>query len=541
MYLLTKLIIFYYLQKLFYLCNYHVKKFKQQIKYILAMSIPSTNLMKASMMLCLLLLVGCNNITLPSSDSTISETSMPDIYPDYREIVIPPNIAPLNFRINTAGNKYIASLSSTKNDEKLMSKGKNVQWDEDDWHDFMEANRGNDVECSVYVGSGDSDKWRKYTFPIHVSEDDIDPYISYRLIEPTFVYYNEILLNQRNLTNFDEKIIHNNSYSTDDKMMSCMNCHVPRNHFSGESSQFHVRGHNGGTIIIEGDDVKKVDFSHGGKTPAGVYQAWHPVSNVIAYSQNGTEQYFFTRDPQKVEVLDEWSDLILYDVDKNSVKQIFPTSDRLETFPAWSPDGATLYFSCARIPDNAKDGQLKEVYDSIRYDILSVKYDADKGTFASDIDTVFSATGHGKSASLPRISPDGKYMLTCVSDFGTFHIWHKEADLWITDLASKVSHPLENANSKGADSYHSWSSNNRWIVFSSRRDDGFYTRPYICHIDEKGKASKAFIVPQKSPDYYESLMKSYNVPEFMVREFKVPRRALVKAIESKGIEPTVLP
>lgn len=492
---------------------------------------------RASIGMLSLILASCSNIKLPSPESTISETVSPDIYPDYTEVTIPYNIAPLNFRIGTEGEKYITSLSSDDSDKTLLCEGENVIWDEKGWREFMNVNKGKNIACDIYTKSKESDDWHKYSFRMYVSKDDIDPYISYRLIEPTFVYYNEILLNQRNLTNFEEKIIHNNYYSVDDKMMSCMNCHVPRNHFSGGASQFHVRGNNGGTVIIEGEDVKKVDFSHGGKTPAGVYQAWHPTHNVIAYSQNGTEQYFFTEDPQRVEVLDEWSDLILYDVDKNNVKQIFSTPDRLETFPAWSPDGTTLYFSCAKIPDNAEHGNLKEVYDSLRYDILCLKYNAAQGTFSHEVDTVFSASEFGKSASLPRVSPDGKYLLTCVSDFGTFHIWHKNADLWITDLTTKESYPLEKANSTDADSYHSWSSNNRWIVFSSRRDDGFYTRPYITHVDENGKASKAFIVPQKSPDFYGSLMKSYNVPEFMVKEFSVPRRSLVKAIEDKAIEP----
>lgn len=497
----------------------------------------SQRIIKIGVIGCVLVFTGCRHITLPSQESTVYDSATPDIYPDYTDIVVPYNIAPLNFRINTDGEEYITSLSSPLNDKKLLCKGKDVRWNEKKWHDFLLENRDEEVICDVYVKMKDSQQWHRHTFKMLVSNDSIDPYISYRLIEPTFVYYNEILLCQRNLTNFEEKIIHNNFYSVDDKKMSCMNCHVPRNHFAGNTSQFHVRGHNGGTIIIEGDNVRKVDFSHGGKTPAGVYQAWNPVHNVIVYSQNGTEQYFFTEDSQKVEVLDEWSDLIIYDVDKNTVKQIFKTPDLLETFPAWSPDGNTLYFSCAKIPETAKAGELKEVYDSIKYDILSVKYDAGHNTFSEKIDTVFSASGIGMSASLPRVSPDGRFLLTCVSDFGTFHIWHKESDLWITDLLSGESYPLENANSYHPDSYHSWSSNNRWIVFSSRRDDGFYTRPYITHIDSAGISSKAFVIPQKSLDYYDELMKSYNVPEFMVREFDIPRRKLVKAIESPGLEP----
>jgi hypothetical protein len=68
-------------------------------------------------------------------------------------------------------------------------------------------------------------------------------------------------------------------------------------------------------------------------------------------------------------------------------------------------------------------------------------------------------------------------------------------------------------NSDFTDSYHSWSSNSKWLVFSSRRDDGLTTRPYIAYIDNNGIASKPFILPQSDPEFYNSFLRSFNVPE----------------------------
>ena len=70
-------------------------------------------------------------------------------------------------------------------------------------------------------------------------------------------------------------------------------------------------------------------------------------------------------------------------------------------------------------------------------------------------------------------------------------------------------------NSPDTESYHSWSSNGRWIIFSSRRDDGTFTRPFIAHIDQDGNASRPFELPMSRPDAHRLFMKSYNVPEFM--------------------------
>ena len=76
---------------------------------------------------------------------------------------------------------------------------------------------------------------------------------------------------------------------------------------------------------------------------------------------------------------------------------------------------------------------------------------------------------------------------------------------------------MTGANSEDTESFHNWSSNSRWLVFSSRRDDGLYTRPYFCHVDANGGISKAFMLPQRNPHrfYYERLL-SFNVPDFII-------------------------
>ncbi|MDE6341666.1 MAG: hypothetical protein K2K93_05060, partial [Muribaculaceae bacterium] len=84
--------------------------------------------------------------------------------------------------------------------------------------------------------------------------------------------------------------------------------------------------------------------------------------------------------------------------------------------------------------------------------------------------------------------------------------------------------------------YHSFASTSRCRVFSSRRDDGTYTRPYIAYISKDGSDSKAFVVPQESPEYYRELMKSYNVPEFFNDDFQVGRAEIVKKLDHDPIQ-----
>ena len=73
-----------------------------------------------------------------------------------------------------------------------------------------------------------------------------------------------------------------------------------------------------------------------------------------------------------------------------------------------------------------------------------------------------------------------------------------------------------------ADSYHSWSSDGRWVMFGSRRADGRYTHIYIAYLDEKGNPDKPFLLPQKDPRYNEWRLKSYNIPEFIKDKVELP-------------------
>ncbi len=477
----------------------------------------------------LLVVAGCGK-KVPETNVT-DMPGVPSITPGYTGVVLPPDIAPMNFEIDMPGERYVTLVEGDAG-TPVIAEGKMVKFDIGDWHKLLDANRGKELRYSVYVGD-EAGAWKRYRFSNMVAVDSIDRYFSYRLIEPSFVQYGGLSINQRDLSSFDETVIFNNAFPTEDSRGFCINCHVPRNQYSDCKSQFHVRQFNGGTVIMDGDKAEKVNLKTDSTLSAGVYPAWHPTLDLIAYSVNDTHQRFFASDNQKVEVIDAASGLILYDTDRATVTTIIDEPDVMETFPAWSPDGLTLYYSAARYPAGVTPDNVDMAFDSLRYDILAMRFNPADHTFSTP-DTIVAASARGRSALLPRVSPDGKWLLFCEADHGTFHIWHKDSDLFVMNIASGEISPLTEANSNDTDSYHSWSSNSRWILFSSRRDDGSYTRPYITYFSPEGKASKAFVVPQEDTSYYKDLMKSYNVPEFMVQPVKVKRRELIRAVSSEA-------
>lgn len=107
-----------------------------------------------------------------------------------------------------------------------------------------------------------------------------------------------------------------------------------------------------------------------------------------------------------------------------------------------------------------------------------------------------------------------------LSDYGNFSIWHREADLRLLDLQDGSIRPLTEVNSPDTESFPNWSSNSRWFVFSSRRDDGFYTRLYLASMDGNGRIGKPFLLPQETPQkYYDHSVYSYNTPDFIPNRY----------------------
>ena len=140
----------------------------------------------------------------------------------------------------------------------------------------------------------------------------------------------------------------------------------------------------------------------------------------------------------------------------------------------------------------------------------------------------------GKSVTWPRPSYDGRYIMFTKMDYGYFSIWHKESDLYLLDLNTMKSWPLKEANSSDADSFHNWSIGSHWVVFTSRRIDGLYSHLYLSCVDEKGQATKAFLLPQKNPmDYYTSSIYSFNTPDFTSAPVEIDNREVGASILSE--------
>lgn len=456
-----------------------------------------------------------------------------NIFPDYTNITVPKNIAPTNFIIQDSAQKYITVLES--GDAKVFIRGKKVCIPIRKWREL--TSKGNII---VTIFEKKDNGWNKMQpFCINIA-DEIDPYLTYRVIPPLFETYQRLSINQRNITNFKEKVVYANSMVSHGSNTQCINCHSFKN-WRTDNMQFHIRQYLGGTIMYREGKLSKLNLKTDSTISAAVYPSWHPTHNYIAYSTNKTFQNIHTNHTNRIEVFDEVSDLILYNLDDNSVSVIENDSTEFECYPSWAPDGKTLYYVSAYVgtPSEFKKNGGAVVANAnatFKYSLYSKGFNPENRTWSKKR-MYYDAAAVDSSITWPRVSPDGRWLLCCISTHGVFPPNQDVSDLIMFDLKNGTYRYVDEINSKKSESYHSWSSNGKWVVISSRREDGMHTRLYLSHINEDGSFTKPFLLPQKDPEFSNKFMYSFNIPEFTIEPVKVSAKELASFIKSVDAEP----
>lgn len=425
------------------------------------------------------------------------------IYPDYKEVTIPANIAPLNFHyaIKDASK---ARTTFTLGDKSVTIRGTEVEWPVRKWKSFIEGAEGQTMVVSaeaVIDGQPVTDTWH-----VSVSEDPIDGYLTYRLIEPSYQMFNEISIEERCIEDFSETTICD--YRLTDN--ACMNCHT-HTQGRGDLSFYYIRGEHGGTILNKDGRLRKLTLNAEGMLSGTVYGELHPEGRFGVFSTNVIIPGLHTMALNRMEVYDSSSDLTVADFDNNRMINLphIARADRLETFPCFSADGKSVYYCSAEADPEAEELDVMD----LKYSVLRADFDATDGHISEMADTVWNGVSHNASACHPKASPDGRWLMFTVSDYGTFPLYHTESTLCLIDLQSGEVKMLDGIKGDKSDTYHSWSSSGKWFVFASKRGDGQYGKPYFCHIDGNGGVSKPFVLPQKSSRFYEYNVKSFNIPD----------------------------
>ena len=449
----------------------------------------------------------------------------PFIYPDYINVSIPENMAPLNFMMRDSSERMEVSINNGTTTIEVKGSNK-ISIPERDWKELLSKGK---QKLEITVTAYKQGKWTQFKpFYWQVEPDKIDPFLTYRLIEPGYEVWNKLQIVERNIESFDERVLADNNLIEG----SCMNCHI-----SGgpdkSVSMFHVRGKHGGTILNRNGELRKINIRNDKMVSPAIYGNIDPSGQFAVFSTNVVIPELHTYRSEKMEVYDAKSDLVVLDFDSNKIitRSFLSDTTAYESFPVFSADGRWIYFCSAPyvpLPDSIK---------SLKYNICRMSFDPQTKTIGNEVDTLWNAAKMNGSVSHLKTSPDGKYLLYTVADYGTFPIWHREADLQLMHLKTGAIDKLKMVNDTCSDSYHSWSSNSRWFVFASKRDDGIYGKPYFCHIDSTGKTSKPFVLPQEDPEFYDNTLKSFNIPELLEDRVPFDARDIEKVYWDKEAEP----
>jgi hypothetical protein len=453
----------------------------------------------------------------------------PVLYPDYGETVVPPNIAPLNFEVREPGVRFRARLGGERGGSlDVSSRDGRIVWPARAWKELVAQNRGGALSVAITVQDSEGAYRRFDAVRIHVAQEDVDRYVVYRLIPPVDHYSVRMGIYQRDLGGFSERpVIENQNFSVGRD--GCMNCHSFRRNRPDRMS-LQVRSATFGRfmVVIKDGVPQKVDTSASGfsKSPAA-YQDWHPDGRHIAFSVNKVMPVEHTIGDHR-DAWDRDSDLAVYDTEANQVSTTHDIADpdRRETWPSWSADGRTLYFcSAPQLP-------MTQLFE-LRYDLMRISYDVATGTWGKR-EPVLSAADSGMSAAQPKESPDGRWLLFSLSHHGYSPVYQPTSDLYVIDLKSGARQPLTALNSRLSDSWHSWSSNGRWIAFASSREGGVLSRIYFSYFDRNGQAHKPFVMPQEDPAFYGSYTLTYNVPELIIEPVPIGPSQLGRAIATNA-------
>lgn len=456
----------------------------------------------------------------------------PNISPDCRGAVIPPNIAPLNFRILQEGVAYFVTIRSEQGQAiPLFSRTGRVRIPVRPWRALLEANKGRDVCFDVYV-QGNDRQWLRYQPLVNtIASEPIDSTLVFRFMKPLYNWWKDIGIYQRDLTGYDRSVVlQGRSFGE-----GCLNCHS----FVGndpDTMTIALRSATYGshTVLARDGAAEKIGAKWG-------YTAWHPSGKVAVYSMNKVTQFFQAGGLEVRDVVDLDSALLCYHVTegKASVAPELADKDQLETYPSWSPDGKHLYYCSAPILWKDRSAVPPENYDKVRYDLRRISYDIETDRWGQS-ETVLSAEETGQSILLPRVSPDGRFLLFCMCRYGCFPVYQPSSDLYLMDLGTRQYRRLE-INSEFSESWHSWSSNSRWIAFSSKRQGGLFTRTYFSYVDHEGRVHKPFVLPQEDPSYYDSLLETYSVPELITGPVPVKASRLARASRAQPSTSPLIP
>ncbi|MFT5042511.1 MAG: Flp pilus assembly protein TadD, partial [Hyphomicrobiaceae bacterium] len=210
--------------------------------------------------------------------------------------------------------------------------------------------------------------------------------------------------------------------------------------------------------------------------------------------------------------------LVVYDTVNETYKELSGADDPeyVQSNPTWSPDGKSVVF--ARTKEYRKDSidnartilldekdvpEFVEGTEPFKFNLYRVPFNEGRGGKA---EPVAGASHNGMSNFFAKFSPDGKWIIFCKAE--NYMLLMPDSELYIVPAEGGEARRLR-ANTPLMNSWHSWSSNGRWLVFSSKANTP-YTQLFLTHIDDEGRSTPPVVLER-----FTGSDRAANIPEFV--------------------------
>lgn len=517
-------------------------------------------------------------------------------------IVLPPNIAPLGFtaadpdwRIASvrfsAFARPVADMPAT---DTVLPVGQIVfePWPEEfgaehlrQWHKLLGAVPGGFIRVDI-TAYPESRPDSLQAFPPlcwFIADEPIDPYIIYRTSIFEDASYHHLVIEQKNLETFATQPLLDNFLMNN----NCMNCHACEGN-NINNFIVHLRGTLTGTLLArEGELTKlRIPKSHPGLRL--VYPSWYKGGDFIAFSTNQVySQHFSTPRRKGLVTVDTLGDIVVLDT---KTLELFScdeltTDEYDDVFPCFSADGRSLFFCRApargteaerqaleKVRKQARhtpadslffrDGEQLEYWmdvlneqienaNALRADLMQIDFDPDTRRF-SNLRTVARFSDMNLSVTMPFASPDGEYLVVSTLPTTTFSV-QVMGDLYKIYLHDSTPsgmvpagvecgyriEPIHSLNTDGSETFHTFSSNNRWMVFASNRETFGIPELYISYVSE-GRFAPPFILPQRETDFYARNLRAFLFPFLSTEPAKFNATKTAEAAHGESVELKVI-
>lgn len=518
-------------------------------------------------------------------------------------LVLPPNIAPLGFtaadpdwRIASVRfSAFARPVTDMPATDTVLPVGQIVfdPWPEKfeanhlrQWHKLLGAVPGGFIRVDI-TAYPESRPDSLQAFPPlcwFIADEPIDPYIIYRTSIFEDASYHHLVIEQKNLETFETQPLLDNFLMNN----NCMNCHACEGN-NINNFIVHLRGTLTGTLLARDGELTKLRIPDSHPGLRLVYPSWYKGGDFIAFSTNQVySQHFSTPNRKGLVTVDTLGDIVILDT---KTLELFScdelTSEEYDdVFPCFSADGRSLFFCRApargteaerqaleKVRKQARhtpadslffrggerlenwmgvsDEQIEKA-NALRADLMQIDFDPDTRRF-SNLRTVARFSDMNLSVTMPFASPDGAYLVVSTLPTTTFSVQvmgdlykiylHDSTPSGMVPAGVECSYriePIHSLNTDGSETFHTFSSNNRWMVFASNRETFGIPELYISYASKDGRFAPPFILPQAETDFYARNLRAFLFPFLSTGPAKFNATKTAEAAHGESVELKVI-